>query len=365
MSVLGVPRPIAIVGVLSIAVLACSSPGRALSAESATPENPEARADSNTLPGDECTRPSGPYLVNGAAAGADCPPDGPPFGGLIEPTQVGAKPPSGGPPGILLLDEFVGLSGGVFLSSDGSVRLRFPPGAVPSESIVRVTGVDTAASPPPRPPLATRAGETVLYVGLTTLDGRPVPVLLRDVELCVRYTTGDLDAGDGEASRLSLGRFDEGSLRWDVPRNELADSEGMVCATTLRLSVWTFLAEAGDAGWPGLGWWWAPVVGGGVAVGGGTVALLMRRRKPATHDNGPERTHETPISGPPVPPPRHDPQGETLDQTQAPGSESSMAERDVADVASEAQVDYAARASSTLQDLHERIWMKSNHRPRL
>ena len=364
MSVLGVPWPIAVAGLLSLAIVACSSPERTLGSDSGTPDSPEARADGSAPPIDDCVGPSSPYLVDGAGAEAGCPPADPPSDGLVDAPQAGSEPPSGGPPGVFLLEEIVGVSGGVFLSRDGSVHMLFPPGAVPSDSVVRVTRVDTAASPPPRPPLATRAGETVLYVGLTTLDGRPVPVLLRDVELCVRYTTGDLDAGDGEASRLSLGRFDEGSLRWDVPRNKLDDGEGMVCATTLRLSVWAIFAEVGGGAWPGLGWWWAPVIGGGVVVvgggivvGGGVAAWRMRRRKPATPHGQSAPTYETPVIKAPTNPPRLDQQVEVVDQ--APAQESATAQSEVTDAADEARVDYAARASTTLQEL-QRLVMRAD-----
>ena len=352
---------LAVSGLVSLVVAVCQSPGRALDGESGTGISLEARADVGALSIDDCATPSGPYFVQGAGAEADCPPAGPLPDGLVDASQVGGEPPSGQPPGVLLLAEIVEVSGGVFLSRDGSVRILLPPGAVPSDSAVRVTRVDTVAYPPPRPPLGTRAGETVLYVGLTTLDGRPVPVLLRDVELCVRYTTGDLDAGDGEASRLRLGRFDEGSLRWDLPRSKLDDGEGMVCATTLRLSVWTFFAEAGDGGWPGRGWWWTPVIGGGIALGGGTTVWLMRRRRPATPHGQSALAYETPVIETPIIPPQLDRQIEIVEQPPAHQRETAMAAREAGDVPDEARVDYAARASSAIRELQEHIMRAAAH----
>ena len=124
-----------------------------------------------------------------------------------------------------------------------------------------------------------RAGETVLNVSLSTLDGRPVPMLLRDVELCVRYTRGDLDAGDGEASRLQLGRFDEGSSRWEVPRAEHDANVGTICATTLHLSIWSFFAEIRAGAGSAFAWWWF-LLGAAVSIIiAGVVARLVRRRK--------------------------------------------------------------------------------------
>ena len=204
-------------------------------------------------------------------------------------------PPTTGPPvvpgpqvgavssqtGVTLLDEFIPVSGGLIVSSDSSVLLRFPPNAIPTTSFLRVTRLDAASDAPARPPSGTRAGETLLSVSLTTLDGRPVPVLLRDVELCVRYTGGDLDAGDGEASRLKLGRFDEGSSRWEVPRAEHDVNVGTICATTPRLSIWSFFAEirvgaASAFAW----WWWLLLVAAVSIIVAAVMARLVRRRKP-------------------------------------------------------------------------------------
>ena len=179
-----------------------------------------------------------------------------------------------------LLDEVVEVSGAVVVSADSSVLLRFPPNAVPSRSLLRVTRYDRASYAPPQPPLGTRAGETLLSVDLTTVDGRPVPVLLRDVELCVRYTRGDLDAGDGEASRLQLGRFDEGSSRWDVPRAEHDVNVGTICATSLRLSIWSFFTEIRSGTGSAFAWWWF-LLGAVVSIiVAALITWLVRRRKP-------------------------------------------------------------------------------------
>ena len=103
-------------------------------------------------------------------------------------------------------------------------------------------------------------------------------VLLREVELCVRYTRGDLDAGDGDASRLQLGRFDEGSSLWEVPRAEHDVNVGTVCATTLRLSIWSFFAEIRATS--AFAWWWL-LLGAAVSIiVAAVVAWLVRRRQP-------------------------------------------------------------------------------------
>ena len=203
-------------------------------------------------------------------------------------------PPTTGPPvvpgpqvgavssqtGVTLLDELIPVSGGLIVSSDSSVLLRFPPNAIPTTSFLRVTRLDAASDAPARPPSGTRAGETLLSVSLTTLDGRPVPVLLRDVELCVRYTGGDLDAGDGEASRLKLGRFDEGSSRWEVPRAEHDVNVGTICATTPRLSIWSFFAEIRVGAASAFAWWWLLLVAAVSIIVAAVMARLVRRRKP-------------------------------------------------------------------------------------
>ncbi len=182
--------------------------------------------------------------------------------------------------GVTLLDALIPVSGGLIVSSDSSVLLRFPPNSVPTTSVLRVTRLDAASDAIPSPPAGTRPGETVLNVSLSTLDGRPVPVLLRDVELCVRYTRGDLDAGEGEASRLQLGRFDEESSRWEVPRAEHDVNVGTICATTQRLSIWSFFAEVRVGAGSAFAWWWL-LLGAAVSIiVAAVVARLVRRRKP-------------------------------------------------------------------------------------
>ena len=217
---------------------------------------------------------------------------------LAEPKPVASPvlalpPPTTGPPavpgpkvgavssqtGVILLDALIPVSGGLIVSSDSSVLLRFPPNSVPTMSVLRVTRLDAASDAIPSPPPGTRAGVTVLNVSLSTLDGRPVPLLLRDVELCVRYTRGDLDAGDGEASRLQLGRFDEGSSRWEMPRAELDVNVGTICATTLRLSIWSFFAEIRVGAGSAFAWWWL-LLGAAVIIVAAVIAWLVGRRKP-------------------------------------------------------------------------------------
>ena len=289
--VLGGPRALAVVGLLSLLIVACQSPSGALGSDSRVGLPSEARVGGEGSPIDDCAQRTGPYLVSGAGAVSDC--AGP---NRVAAGSVAVPPPAGTPPtsqprgaatpeasgqgSVSLLDEVVEVSGAVVVSADSSVLLRFPPNAVPSRSLLRVTRYDRASYAPPQPPLGTRAGETLLSVDLTTVDGRPVPVLLRDVELCVRYTRGDLDAGDGEASRLQLGRFDEGSSRWDVPRAEHDVNVGTICATSLRLSIWSFFAEIRSGTGSAFAWWWF-LLGAVVSIiVAALITWLVRRRKP-------------------------------------------------------------------------------------
>ena len=160
-------------------------------------------------------------------------------------------------------------SGGVAQSSDRSVVLTFPQGAVDSDSRLIVRRLDPVEQVPPPPPPSMQPGETLLRVSLTELGGGRVETLLDRVGFCVRPALRDVEVADGDTSRLTLARYDTATGRWHpLERVEGPDQEA-VCVGTLELSDWMLFtgpALVPVAG-PGLGRWWL--------IGGATAGFLV------------------------------------------------------------------------------------------
>ena len=124
---------------------------------------------------------------------------------------------------------------------EGTVRISFPQGAVLAETIVTVKPyIGTLLNLP----AGAKAGTTTFSVdGLSGFLGK-------DATVTVRYSKSDLDAADGDASKLALGRYDRGEARWTVLPTTV-DKEGMsLSASTNRFSTWVVMAAPAGAGSP-------------------------------------------------------------------------------------------------------------------
>jgi len=124
---------------------------------------------------------------------------------------------------------------------EGTVRISFPQGAVLAETIVTVKPyIGTLLNLP----AGAKAGTTTFSVdGLSGFLGK-------DATVTVKYSKSDLDAADGDASKLALGRYDRGEARWTVLPTTV-DKEGMsLSASTNRFSTWVVMAAPAGAGSP-------------------------------------------------------------------------------------------------------------------
>lgn len=122
---------------------------------------------------------------------------------------------------------------------EGTVRISFPQGAVLAETIVTVKPyIGTLLNLP----AGAKAGTTTFSVdGLSGFLGK-------DAIVTVKYSKSDLDAADGDASKLVLGRYDRGEARWTVLPTTV-DKNAMVLSTsTNRFSTWIVMAAPTGAG---------------------------------------------------------------------------------------------------------------------
>ncbi|MFQ5874018.1 MAG: hypothetical protein ACE5JL_09480 [Dehalococcoidia bacterium] len=205
--------------------------------------------------------------------------------------------------GVVIIEAVIGPKGGVAQSLDSSVVITFPPGAVTSDVLLLVTRWDKNQQGVPSAPEGFLAGETLLYIEVTTLDGHSVGTFLKEIELCVRYSQGDLEVAGEDASLLVLGRYDIEDARWEILEPKLDIDTGAICVSTLRLSIWSVFAKlpAPTTG-AGIGLWWIPIGLGLFFIGllglaapvwgprtyGGAVQKFRKPRKPRPEATLPE-----------------------------------------------------------------------------
>jgi hypothetical protein len=124
---------------------------------------------------------------------------------------------------------------------EGTVVLNFPRGAVLSETTISVKPYTENL---PEPPAGAIAGSTAFSVdGLSGL-------LAQDATVTVRYSSADLAAANGDASKLVLGRYDRVEGHWTLLPTSVDTASATLTATTNRFSIWAVLAKQGTASGP-------------------------------------------------------------------------------------------------------------------
>jgi len=154
-------------------------------------------------------------------------------------------------------------------TEDGSIHVSFPQGSVTGQVEVSVQIYSPAQLP--EPPSGFELGATFFRVdGLSGL-------LAKEATLTFKYSTFDLALAEGNASRLTLARWDEAQGEWSVLKTEV-DEEAMTLTTkTNQLSIWAVMVSP-----PPEPTGWGPIIGGsvgGIIIIGLLVYFLVVRRR--------------------------------------------------------------------------------------
>jgi hypothetical protein len=121
-------------------------------------------------------------------------------------------------------------SAATLATADGRISISFPQGSVTSEVVVSIQSYSPSQLPTPQSGL--ELGTTCFRVeGLTGL-------LVKKATITVKYSSADLDKAGGDASKLSLARWDEAQSKWTVLKTKV-NAEAMTLSTnTNQLSIW-------------------------------------------------------------------------------------------------------------------------------
>jgi hypothetical protein len=156
----------------------------------------------------------------------------------------------------------------VLETADKAISISFPKGAVTGQVDVSLRSYPAAQLP--SPPANYTAATTCFRVdGLTGL-------LAQNATVTVRYTGADLDKAKGDASRLTLARWDEAANQWSVLKTKVDTGAMTLTAHTNRFSIWAVMVSpSAKTNWP--------LIGGAIAAGiiiiAALVAVLTRKKK--------------------------------------------------------------------------------------
>lgn len=150
---------------------------------------------------------------------------------------------------------------------DSRISISFPQGAVISQ--VEVSLQRYPLEQLPSPPTDLKLATTCFRVdGLTGL-------LAKEATVTVKYTPADLERAGGDASRLTLARWDEANNQWSVLKTEIDKAATTLATHTNHLSIWAVMVAPPT----GVNW---PIIGGivaGVIIIALVVYFLARRRR--------------------------------------------------------------------------------------
>jgi len=154
-------------------------------------------------------------------------------------------------------------------TEDRSIHVSFPQGSVTGQAEVSVQSYSPEQLPDP--PSGFEFGTTFFRVdGLSGL-------LAKEATLTFKYSAADLAQAGGNASRLTLARWDEANNEWSVLKTEV-DEEAMTLTTrTNQLSIWAVMVGA-----PPEPTSWGLIIGGimgGMIIIGLLVYFLVMRRR--------------------------------------------------------------------------------------
>ncbi|KQC07400.1 MAG: hypothetical protein APR55_04030 [Methanolinea sp. SDB] len=149
-------------------------------------------------------------------------------------------------------------------TSDGSISIIFPQGAVFGDAQVTLTPYTATL---PSLPSGVSAGNTAFSVeGLTGLLSKPATVT-------VRYSDQDLSAAGGDASKLTIARWDRSENKWTLLQTSVDTANRKLSATSDRFGIMAVVASGNP-----------PPTQGGIAeltlvMGVGIAVLLVGGKK--------------------------------------------------------------------------------------
>jgi len=154
-------------------------------------------------------------------------------------------------------------------TGDGRISISFPKGAVISqvEVSLRSYPLEQLPSPPTDFELAT----TCFRIdGLTGL-------LVKEATLTVKYSPADLERAEGDASRLTLARWDEANNQWSVLKTKVDKEANTLSTKTNQLSIWAVMVAPPAAPFNML--LMAGIAAGVLVVGMAILLVVLLRRR--------------------------------------------------------------------------------------
>ncbi len=178
--------------------------------------------------------------------------------GSFEVTEPYIPPPA--PASITLTPS----SAAILKTVEGGISISFPQGAVISQVDISIQNYPLQQLP--APPANFNIATTCFRVdGLNGL-------LSKEATVTVKYTGADLDRAGGDASKLTLARWDEADNQWAVLDTKIDEAAMTLTTHTNHLSIWAVMVSSAvpSAASSTLENW--PLIGGVVA---GVIIIIL------------------------------------------------------------------------------------------
>lgn len=161
-------------------------------------------------------------------------------------------------------------------TSDGRVTLTFPAGAFTTNTTVTIASAACQSLP---------EGFSLGSACFSITTSPETTELGANMEICVQYTSADLNAAENDPARLRLAYYDAATEQWVVLETEVDTTVETVCAETNHLSDWALIVAAKGFG---LLWWHILLIAlcGVIVLGGVIVLFVLPRRRPPVPGGG-------------------------------------------------------------------------------
>lgn len=133
-------------------------------------------------------------------------------------------------------------SAGTLTSPDGRYSVSFPQGAVLGDAVVTLKAYSKDKL---------QAAPAGAKLGATCFEITGLPGLLsKDATVKVKYSTDDLAAAGGDASKLKLSYYDAAQNAWVILPTQVDSTGKILTTTTNHLSVWAVMVSSSTTGSP-------------------------------------------------------------------------------------------------------------------